>query len=322
MTEYEDKARTHPVGNKPVAAAPGPPPAFSEPYPAETTKVSLNQVPTAGEGLGPECLVVLYGGSIGRKYDLHGDDMMIGRDPSNHLVIEVDSVSRRHARIEMVDDQRVVTDQGSTNGTYVNDRPIDRHRLKSGDLIRVGDVIFKYLSGRNIEAAYHEEIYRMTISDGLTTVANVRYLNEFLEREFARSRRYGRHLCVLMLDIDHFKRINDDLGHLTGDHVLRELAQLVGRRVRREELLARYGGEEFVLVLPETTIEGAVTYAEALRAMVEEHEFYFEGNRIKLTVSIGVGAFDPNLGRPVDLIRKADEKLYESKRAGRNRVMA
>ncbi len=297
-------------------------PPFAEPHPAETTKVSLNQVPAAGEGVGPECLVVLYGGSIGRKYDLHGDDVMIGRDPSNHLVIEVDSVSRRHARIEMVEDHRVVTDQGSTNGTYVNDRPVDRHRLKSGDLIRVGDVIFKYLSGRNIEAAYHEEIYRMTISDGLTTVANVRYLNEFLEREFARSRRYGRHLCVLMLDIDHFKRINDDLGHLTGDHVLRELAQLIGRRVRREELLARYGGEEFVLVLPETTIEGAVTYAEALRAMVEEHEFYFEGNCIKLTVSIGVGAFDPNLGRPMDLIRKADEKLYESKRGGRNRVMA
>ena len=320
MTDLTDKARTHPVGqNADKTVDGGRLGTFQDR--AEDTKVSLKQVPAVDEGVGPECLVVLYGGSIGRKYDIFGDEILIGRDPACHLVIEVDSVSRRHAAIERVGDQRVVTDQGSTNGTYVNDRPVDRHSLRSGDLIRVGDVIFKYLCGQNIEAAYHEEIYRMTISDGLTAIANVRHLNEFLEREFARSRRYGRHLCVLMLDIDHFKRINDDLGHLTGDHVLRELAQIISRRVRREELLARYGGEEFVLVLPETTAEGAYTYAEALRKMIEAHEFFFEGNRIQVTVSMGVGAFDPNLGRPVDLIRKADEKLYEAKRAGRNRVV-
>jgi diguanylate cyclase (GGDEF)-like protein len=123
-----------------------------------------------------------------------------------------------------------------------------------------------------------------------------------------------------MLDIDRFKAINDELGHLTGDYVLRELAAVIARRVRREELLARYGGEEFILVLPETTAEGAVKYAEALRKIIEKHEFVFEGNRIHVTVSIGVGAFDPNMGRPMDLIRVADEKLYEAKRAGRNRV--
>ncbi len=284
-----------------------------------TTKVSVPKILT-DSAAGDECLVVLYGGSIGRKYDLQGDEISIGRDPSNHIPMEVDSVSRRHAIIELDGEGRVVRDLGSTNGSYVNDHPIERYPLRSGDLLRVGDVIFKYLAGQNVESAYHEEIYRMTISDGLTTVANVRYLNEFLEREFARSRRYGRHLALILLDIDHFKRVNDDLGHLTGDYVLRELAQVISRRVRREELLARYGGEEFILVLPETTAEGAAKYAEALRKIIERHEFVFEGNRIHVTVSIGVGAFEPDMGRPMDLIRIADERLYEAKRSGRNKV--
>jgi diguanylate cyclase (GGDEF)-like protein len=125
-----------------------------------------------------------------------------------------------------------------------------------------------------------------------------------------------------MLDIDHFKRVNDEHGHLTGDYVLREMAQICCRRVRREELFARYGGEEFVLVLPETTLEGAVRYAEALRQLIETHDFAFEGNRLRITVSIGVAAFHTDMAGAIDLIRAADERLYESKRGGRNRVTA
>lgn len=293
---------------------------YEDPTRAGETRVSMLQMPTDEDDHGPECLVLLYGASIGKKFDLHGDEMLIGRDATNHVVVEVDSVSRRHAMLEMQGDDRVLLDLGSTNGTYVNDEPIDRHVLRSGDLVRVGDVIFKYLAGQNIEAAYHEEIYQMTITDGLTAIANARYMAEFLDREFARSRRYGRHLCVLLLDIDHFKQINDEYGHLTGDYVLREMAALISRRVRREELLARYGGEEFVLVLPETPSDGAVTYAERLREMIEVHEFSFEEHTLKVTVSIGVGAFDPNMGRPQDLLAAADEKLYEAKNAGRNAV--
>jgi two-component system, cell cycle response regulator len=286
----------------------------------ESTRVSVPRVTATEEGRGPECLVVLYGASIGRKIDIADDEVFIGRDRSNHVVLDVDSVSRRHARITFTGDVRVVEDLDSTNGTYLNDLPVDCCELRSGDLVRIGDVICKYLCGRNVEAAYHEEIYRMTISDGLTTVANVRALNEFLDREVARSRRYGRGLALLMLDIDHFKAVNDELGHLSGDYVLREMAQLCNRRVRREELFARYGGEEFVLVLPETTLEGAVTYAEALRQLIETHEFAFEGNHISVTVSVGVATFQAEMNSPTDLLRAADERLYEAKRSGRNRV--
>jgi len=286
----------------------------------ESTRVSVPQLPASELGRGAECLVVLYGASIGRKIDLDDDEVFIGRDQANHVVLDVDSVSRRHARITHADDVRVLEDLESTNGTYLNDQPVDCCELRSGDLVRIGDVICKYLCGRNVESAYHEEIYQMTISDGLTAVANVRALNEFLDREVARSRRYGRGLALLMLDIDHFKAVNDDLGHLTGDFVLRELAQICSRRVRREELFARYGGEEFTLVLPETTLEGAVQYADALRQLIATHEFAFEGNRVQVTVSIGVAAFQPEMAGPTDLIRAADERLYEAKRAGRNRV--
>ncbi len=285
-----------------------------------TTRVTLSGKLVLPEHSGRECLVVLYGGNIGKKYDLSLGVTTLGRDPLATIVLDADSVSRSHARIEVVVGETNVVDLQSTNGTFVNDVQIEKQALKSGDLLKVGDVIFKFLAGQNVEAAYHEEIYRMTIRDGLTSIANVRCLNEFLEREFARSRRHGRELAVVLFDIDHFKHINDTLGHLTGDYVLREMARLVDARVRRDELLARYGGEEFCLVLPETTLEGALGYAEIIRKCIEEHRFVFDGAVIPVTISLGVATFAPEMSRPLDIIRAADEALYRAKRAGRNRV--
>ena len=290
--------------------------------PGTTTRVSLPSDGPVIQRAGGECVVLLYGGSIGRKFDLPLGHSTIGRDPYASIVLEADSVSRTHARIEVTHTDSWIVDLGSTNGTFVNDVAVERHKLVSGDLLKIGDVIFKFLAGDNIEAAYHEEIYRMTISDGLTSVANVRYMNEFLDREFARSRRHGRDLSVLMVDIDHFKQVNDSLGHLTGDYVLRELAQLVHKRVRRDELFARYGGEEFVLVLPETDRQGAALYAEQLRQAIAAHEFVFDGARVPITVSIGIGEYDPDMAHPIDVIRQADGNLYEAKRRGRNQVVA
>ncbi|MCC6624098.1 MAG: diguanylate cyclase [Deltaproteobacteria bacterium] len=288
-----------------------------------TTRVSLNSEKlNLPEEAGRECLVVLYGGSIGKKYDLAPGQTTLGRDPLATIVLDVDSVSRSHARIEVKGPETWVVDLGSTNGTFVNDVQVQRAPLRSGDLLKVGDIIFKFLAGQNVEAAYHEEIYRMTIRDGLTSVANVRYLNEFLEREVARSRRHGRELALILFDIDHFKRINDTLGHLTGDYVLRELARLIDSRVRRDELFARYGGEEFCLVLPETTREGAMHYAEIVRRTVEEHRFFFDGHHVPVTVSVGVAMFTPDMTKALDLVKAADEALYKAKRGGRNRVEA
>jgi two-component system, cell cycle response regulator len=202
----------------------------------------------------------------------------------------------------------------------LNEEQIVREaQLNNGDRIKVGPTILKYLSGLDAEAKYHEEIYRMTIVDGLTQIHNKRYLFEALDKELIRARRYERQLGLLIFDIDYFKRINDQYGHLAGDYVLRELARIVQERIRREEVFARYGGEEFVIVLPETPMQGAVTLAENLRGRVASHPFVFQGERIPVTISVGCAMLAEEKGA-TELIQRADEKLYEAKRGGRNRV--
>jgi diguanylate cyclase (GGDEF)-like protein len=196
-------------------------------------------------------------------------------------------------------------------------------KLKDGDYLRVGNCIYRFLMGGNVEAEYHEEIYRLTIMDALTETHNKRYFIEFLDRELARSARYSRPLSMLMVDIDRFKMINDEMGHLGGDFALRELAARIKGSIRKEELFARYGGEEFAIVLPEATRDGAVALSERLLAVVAQTPFLFEEKSFKVTVSIGVAT---TLGEtnvtPTELIRRADEMLYQAKRDGRNRVCA
>jgi len=271
-----------------------------------------------------DCLVIIYSKDLdlGKRYILSSPRLQIGRGQENGIVLESDSVSRKHAAIEARAGRWWVCDLGSTNGTYVNHQQVKEHPLAKGDLVKVGDTIFKYLAGSDVEALYHEEIYRMTIVDGLTQVHNKRYLLEALEKEIARARRYDRPLALLMFDIDHFKAINDGFGHLAGDQVLKDLAAIVAARIRREEIVGRYGGEEFLVILPETDAKGATELAEQIRRLVETYEFVFEKEPIPVTVSIGVGSL---ASRDIDVsgfIKIADENLYRAKREGRNRVVA
>jgi two-component system cell cycle response regulator len=271
---------------------------------------------------GNECLVVIHGHDLGRKHELSETVVTLGREPDNLIVIDADSVSRNHARIETFNGFKYLVDLNSTNGTYLNDAVAMREQLTSGDLIKVGDTIFKYLAGSDIEQAYHEEIYTMTVTDGLTQTPNKRALMDFLDREFSRARRYGRNLGCIMFDIDHFKRINDDYGHLTGDYVLRELAHVVRRRIRKDEIFALYGGDEFCIVLPEAEPSGVLEFAETIRSIVANHVFEFESEHIKVTISLGLAHLQTSMEEPNDLIKAADVKLYESKNTGRNRVCA
>ncbi len=161
----------------------------------------------------------------------------------------------------------------------------------------------------------------MTISDGLTQISNKRFLMDHLDKEFSRAKRYGRQLSIIMFDLDRFKDINDQYGHLTGDYVLKEMAHILKNRIRKEEVFARYGGEEFVVVLPESDNEVAVQFGEILRAMVEENEFEFEGQPINVGISVGVGTLQEKMSSVSDLVKEADEHLYEAKRSGRNKVV-
>jgi diguanylate cyclase (GGDEF)-like protein len=287
------------------------------------THIALPAPPA--QGLKREaCLVQIYptGPGMGSRYDLKDSTLIVGRANDCNICIEDLSISRQHVRIQAGMDGHYVIDLQSTNGTFVNDKPVSMCKLKDGDYLRVGIVIFRYLSGGNIETEYHEEIYRLTIMDPLSEIHNKRYFLDYLDRELARSIRHHRPVSLALFDIDRFKEINDQFGHLGGDQVLRELADLIKKNVRREELFARYGGEEFALVWPETSREKALLVGEQIRRLVQNHAFSYDGNSFHLSISMGVITTegDPCLTL-TDLIRQADEKLYQAKQSGRNCVV-
>jgi diguanylate cyclase (GGDEF)-like protein len=281
-----------------------------------TVITSLAERPAAKEA----CLVVIYGDDLGRKHNLDAPSILIGRSNTSDIQIDQESVSRNHAKILNTGKSVILRDLGSTNGTYVNDDLLDEHMLRDGDLIKVGRTIFKFLSGGNVENAYHEEIYRLTTIDGLTQIFNKRYFMEMLEREISRAHRYHRALSLMIFDIDHFKKVNDTYGHLAGDYVLRHLAATVKNNIRREDIFARYGGEEFAIVLPEIDLTGARHIADKLRKLVAATTFRFEDTDLPITISLGVAGLAEEPSEPTEFIRVADEKLYEAKQTGRNRV--
>ena len=158
-------------------------------------------------------------------------------------------------------------------------------------------------------------------TDPLTQVVNRRALFGRLGAELERARRYNSVMSVLMLDIDHFKDINDTHGHLIGDDVLREVAGLLQTTVRSVDVVARYGGEEFVVVLPETPLAGAVTFAERIRVLIESHPFCPAQGPLSITVSVGVAAFPAEGVETIEnLFARADDALYRAKAEGRNAV--
>lgn len=276
------------------------------------------------EQQGDDCLVVIYSpneADLGRRHVLTKRVISVGRDRDNDIVLDSDSVSRRHCRVEHRDGHVFVLDLDSTNGTFVNDdgEPVTEMQLRKGDHLKVGDSIFKFLAGSDVEAQYHEAIFKLTITDGLTDIGNIKHLKQTLEKEIPRANRHGRDLSLLMMDIDHFKAVNDTYGHLAGDSVLRDLAHLTRDRLRPDDVFGRYGGEEFCAILPETSLEGSAKIAEDLRARIEEHAFTVEGEVIQVTISIGIA----DLRKGMDLtafFKCADEQLYRAKHAGRNRV--
>lgn len=268
----------------------------------------------------PACLLQIHGSGRGTRVQIGDREIKIGRDELCDLGANESTVSRHHANVFTSDGDVFVEDLGSRNGTFVNDEETSGpRRLASGDIVRCGAAVFKFIAGGDLEALYHEEIHRLTVTDGLTQVANRRCLMEFLDREVARATRHDRPLAVALLDIDHFKAVNDQHGHLVGDHVLRGVADLARSRVRREELLARFGGEEFAVVMPETSLEGGRVFCERLRELVEAHAFEADGATIRVTISVGLATLAPGESCE-DLVRRTDALLFRAKSAGRNRV--
>ena len=233
------------------------------------------------------CLVRIYPTDDGPcgLWDLDKDCVVIGRSSDCDIQLDDESVSREHAEIRHGLEGYGIQDLQSTNGTWVNDVRINSSQLTAGDRIRCGSQIVKFLSADHIELQYHETVYKMTTTDGLTNAHNKRYMLDVLDRSLARSRHSGRPVSLIMMDIDFFKQVNDEHGHLAGDEVLQEFSRRVKAIIEPHHVFSRYGGEEFSLVVDEGSIEDAQQIGQRINATVSGDSFDTHVGPIDVTVS-------------------------------------
>jgi diguanylate cyclase (GGDEF)-like protein len=266
------------------------------------------------------CVVVIHGEGLGKRADIDDRPVVVGRSPEADLHVPHKSVSRRHCEIWRDGERYRLRDLGATNRTCVNEQPVDEALLADGDHITVGETILKFISHSSVEASYHEEVYQLATLDALTELYNRRHFIAVVDREIARALRHARPLSLCIIDVDLFKPVNDRFGHAAGDGVLRQLAAVVRRFVRDEDIAARIGGEEFAVLLPEADAEAARGFAERLREAVAETPFELDGQPHRLTISIGIAQVGPARADRPSLMQAADAALYRAKAEGRNRV--
>lgn len=263
----------------------------------------------------------MTGTFIGRKYLLNKGVNYIGRDPGLDITVPDASVSRRHAELVYDGELLEVIDKGSTNGTFINDKKIKRAVINTNDLLRVGNIIFKYSSHGDLEGVFQDELHNLAHLDGLTGAYNRKYIIEFLTTEIKRCKDLNLPLSLIMLDLDHFKNINDKFGHLAGDFVLKECINLIKEKVLRvSDVLGRYGGEEFLIILSEAPVKRASEVAERTRVSIEEHKFEYNNKILPVTASLGVAGLSNIISTTNEIIEEADNNLYKAKNDGRNKV--
>jgi diguanylate cyclase (GGDEF)-like protein len=271
-----------------------------------------------GEAARPR-LVVVSGMLLGLQVELRDDAVVIGRGIDCGISLQHPSVSRHHCRIWREDDAFWIEDCGSTNHTYLNGTAITKAQLRDGDQISVGGNAIKFFLGSSLEATYHDELIDLAIYDSLTGFFNRRHFCAVLDEELGKTAEASP-LSLLMLDLDHFKQINDRYGHPVGDQVLGVVARIIRERTPTGLPIGRLGGEEFALALPGQGLGAAIALAEVLRKAVEDCAIETMGQRLPVTVSIGVAQTDSRTYTRGTLLKNADDRLYRAKQDGRNRV--
>jgi len=264
-------------------------------------------------------LLVLSGTRLGHRLVLGDAVVDIGRGSAAGLILDADSISRKHARIERFGGGHKIVDLGSTNGTYVNGARVKEQILKDGDRIGIGKALLKYLAGGNIEGAYHEEVQRLMRFDPLTNISNKRHFDESLRLSVFTAAGAAKPLSLIVFDLDHFKKVNDTYGHMAGDAVLCGATAAVQTILSPTELFGRVGGEEFAVVCEDADLQSALERAEAIRRAVSREPYAFEEKRLPVTVSAGVAQL-AGAEEAEGLFDRADAQLYAAKGAGRNCV--
>ncbi len=288
----------------------------------EHTEITESSLDTLnGEGSSRPCLVVIQGEDIGKVYEFNRDEIDIGRSSENCIPLNEGKVSRQHAVIRRTGDGYLLDDLGSTNGTFVNGHRVNEVQLVDGDLLSIGRTTLKFVVQAGVESEFHERIYRMATIDTLTGVSNRKVFSDRLKAEFSKAQRYNRPMGLIMIDLDHFKSINDRFGHASGDSVLKEVARRLSENIRKSDLLARFGGEEFAIILPETDLDESARIAEKLRRCMVEPGFIADGNEFSVTISAGVASYQADASDEGVLFSRADRRLYDAKHRGRNQVL-
>ncbi len=271
-------------------------------------------------------LTMTAGPDPGRVISLApGESPTFGRADECTYVFADGSLSRVHARIIWLAGTHVLEDMKSTNGSFVNDQRAEYTLpLRDGDRLQLGsNIVFRYSQVAAEEEENLRRVYESSTRDGLTGLFTRKHLEERLDGEIAYALRHGATLSVVMLDVDHFKLVNDTYGHPGGDAVLRNLGALLAQTLRTEDIAGRYGGEEFLLVLRGIDLAGGVLAAERIRAAIERSSTPFEGKTITHTSSFGVASL-ACVGQTADrlqLVKLADQRLYLAKERGRNCVV-
>jgi diguanylate cyclase (GGDEF)-like protein len=278
-------------------------------------------------------LVFLTGELIAVPIPLEREDVILGRALEADVRVNDTQVSRQHAKVTAVRTdaegvtEYVLTDLDSRNGTFLNGRRIRREPLQNGDKITIGETILRFDLLDEIDREYQRQIHRLISHDDLTGLLSSRSFFSELRREASRATAENRPFCVLMMDGDSFKSVNDNHGHLTGSKTIEEIGFSIMTNLRTGDAAARFGGDEFAAFLLDADLPQGLIAAERIRSSIEEYEFSVlrqgqTGHTHHITVSIGVSSFPDDSSDPIELVEMADSALYRAKREGRNRVAA
>jgi diguanylate cyclase (GGDEF)-like protein len=283
-----------------------------------------DKLASVGKARTKPVLTILTGSGSGQQFKISKGVAVIGRAPNAELRLEDDGISRTHARIRAETGRAWVEDMGSRNGTFLNGTKLtSTMELRDGDKIQVGrGTVIRFGFQDDLDESFHENMMSSALRDGLTKLFNKRYFLDRLDSELKFAHRHSTALSLLMLDLDHFKKINDSQGHLAGDTALSTIASVLSKAVRNEDVVARFGGEEFAIILRAIELDPAQLTAERLRKLVEATPIKVDSQQtLKVTVSIGLASFPATPAKSLEeLVDAADKALYRAKHGGRNRV--